>query len=38
MVGMREDIKEPAITRSARRHRDELKRVIEGKGVMTPAE
>ncbi|WP_170788940.1 glucans biosynthesis glucosyltransferase MdoH [Ruegeria lacuscaerulensis] len=38
MVGMKEDVKEPAITRSARRHRDELKRLIEGKGVMTPAE
>ncbi len=38
MVGMKEDIQEPAITRSARRHRDELKRLIEGKGVMTPAE
>jgi len=38
MVGMKEDFQEPAITRSARRHRDELKRLIEGKGVMTPAE
>ncbi|WP_170335287.1 glucans biosynthesis glucosyltransferase MdoH [Ruegeria arenilitoris] len=38
MVGMREDFHEPAITRLARRHRDELKKVIEGKGVMTPAE
>ncbi|WP_170465256.1 glucans biosynthesis glucosyltransferase MdoH [Ruegeria arenilitoris] len=38
MVGMKEDFNEPAITRSARRYRDELKNVIEGKGVMTPAE
>ncbi len=38
MVGMREDVNEPAITRSARRYRDELKRLIEGKGVVTPAE
>ncbi|WP_120636278.1 glucans biosynthesis glucosyltransferase MdoH [Ruegeria sp. EL01] len=38
MVGMREDFNEPAITRSARRHRKELKRLLEGKGVMTPAE
>jgi membrane glycosyltransferase len=38
MVGMKEDYNEPAITRSARRYRDELKKVIEGKGVMTPAE
>lgn len=38
MVGMREDFHEPAISRLARRHRDELKKVIEGKGVMTPAE
>ncbi|MBO9444506.1 glucans biosynthesis glucosyltransferase MdoH [Ruegeria sp. R14_0] len=38
MVGMKEDFQEPAITRSARRYRDELKNVIEGKGVMTPAE
>ncbi len=38
MVGMREDVSEPAITRSARRYRDELKRLIEGKGVVTPAE
>lgn len=38
MVGMKEDYNEPAITRSARRYRDELKNVIEGKGVMTPAE
>ncbi len=38
MVGMREDINEPAITRSARRYRDELKRLVEGKGSMTPAE
>ncbi|WP_299663959.1 glucans biosynthesis glucosyltransferase MdoH [uncultured Ruegeria sp.] len=38
MVGMREDFSEPAITRSARRYRDELKRVIEGKGIVTPAE
>ncbi|NOD77485.1 glucans biosynthesis glucosyltransferase MdoH [Ruegeria sp. HKCCD4332] len=38
MVGMREDFSEPAITRSARRYRDELKRLVEGKGSMTPAE
>ncbi len=38
MVGMREDVSEPAITRSARRYRDELKRLIEGKGIVTPAE
>ncbi|WP_050603322.1 glucans biosynthesis glucosyltransferase MdoH [Ruegeria sp. 6PALISEP08] len=38
MVGMREDFSEPAITRSARRYRDELKRLVEGKGNMTPAE
>ncbi|WP_299887562.1 glucans biosynthesis glucosyltransferase MdoH [uncultured Ruegeria sp.] len=38
MVGMREDFNEPAITRSARRHRTELKRLLDGKGVMTPAE
>ncbi|MEO1107596.1 MAG: glucans biosynthesis glucosyltransferase MdoH [Pseudomonadota bacterium] len=38
MVGMREDFAEPDITRLARRHRDELKRLIEGKGSMTPAE
>ncbi|WP_424833816.1 glucans biosynthesis glucosyltransferase MdoH [Ruegeria sp.] len=38
MVGMREDVTEPAITRSARRYRDELKQLVEGKGTMTPAE
>ncbi|WP_226688251.1 glucans biosynthesis glucosyltransferase MdoH [Ruegeria arenilitoris] len=38
MVGMKEDFHEPAITQSARRHRNELKRLIEGKTVMTPAE
>ncbi|WP_281994373.1 glucans biosynthesis glucosyltransferase MdoH [Ruegeria faecimaris] len=38
MVGMKEDVQEPAITRSARLHRDELKRLVEGKTVMTPAE
>ncbi|KUJ82253.1 glucans biosynthesis glucosyltransferase MdoH [Ruegeria profundi] len=38
MVGMKEDFQEPAITRMARRHRNELKRFIEGKGVMTAAE
>ena len=38
MLGMREDISEPAITRSARRYRDELKKLIEGKSVVTPAE
>ncbi len=38
MVGMREDFSEPAITRSARRYRNELKRLVEGKGNMTPAE
>ncbi|WP_170509718.1 glucans biosynthesis glucosyltransferase MdoH [Ruegeria arenilitoris] len=38
MVGMPEDFHEPAITRAARSHRNELKRLIEGKGTMTPAE
>ncbi len=38
MVGMREDFSEPTITRSARRYRNELKRLIDGKGVVTPAE
>ncbi len=38
LVGMREDFREPAITRSARRHRDELRRLIEGKTTLTPAE
>ncbi|WP_282021867.1 glucans biosynthesis glucosyltransferase MdoH [Ruegeria faecimaris] len=38
MVGMKEDVQEPAITRSARLHRDELKRLVEGKTVMAPAE
>ena len=38
LVGMREDFQEPAITRSARRHRDELRRLIEGKTTLTPAE
>ncbi|MGV6802652.1 MAG: glucans biosynthesis glucosyltransferase MdoH [Ruegeria sp.] len=38
MVGMPDDIHEPAITRTARSYRDELKRLIEGKGKMTPAE
>ncbi|KIC43158.1 glucosyl transferase family 2 [Ruegeria sp. ANG-R] len=38
MVGMREDFSEPAITRAARRYRNELKDLIEGKGVVTPAE
>ncbi|EEE36902.1 glucans biosynthesis glucosyltransferase H [Rhodobacteraceae bacterium KLH11] len=38
MVGMREDVREPAITRSARQYRDELKRIVEGKGIVTPAE
>ncbi|WP_209597573.1 glucans biosynthesis glucosyltransferase MdoH [Ruegeria sp. HKCCSP351] len=38
MVGMREDFREPSITRSARRYRAELKQLIEGKIKMTPAE
>ncbi|WP_170472987.1 glucans biosynthesis glucosyltransferase MdoH [Ruegeria arenilitoris] len=38
MVGTREDFKEPAITRSARQHRNELKRLIEGKQTLNPAE
>ncbi|WP_170390554.1 glucans biosynthesis glucosyltransferase MdoH [Ruegeria arenilitoris] len=38
LVGMPEDFHEPAITRAARSHRNELKRLIEGKGTMTPAE
>ena len=38
MVGMPEDFREPPIKRAARSHRDELKRLIEGKGTMAPAE
>ncbi|WP_209504853.1 MULTISPECIES: glucans biosynthesis glucosyltransferase MdoH [unclassified Ruegeria] len=38
MVGMREDFREPSITRSARRYRAELKQLVEGKIKMTPAE
>ena len=38
MLGMKEDFQEPDITRSARRHRDELKQLIENAGTMTPAE
>ncbi|WP_171130444.1 MULTISPECIES: glucans biosynthesis glucosyltransferase MdoH [unclassified Ruegeria] len=38
MVGMREDFSEPAITRSARRYRNELKDLVEGKSNLTPAE
>ncbi|MEM9125220.1 MAG: glucans biosynthesis glucosyltransferase MdoH [Pseudomonadota bacterium] len=38
VVGMREDFNEPAITRLARRHRSELKHLIEGRSGLTPAE
>ena len=38
LLGMREEYREPAITRAARRYRDELRALVEGKGTMTPAE
>ncbi|EEX10151.1 glucans biosynthesis glucosyltransferase H [Ruegeria lacuscaerulensis ITI-1157] len=38
LLRMPEDVKEPAISRAARAHRNELKRLIEGKGTLTPAE
>ena len=38
MLGMPEDYREPSITQAARIHRAELKRLIEGKNTMTPAE
>ncbi len=38
LLRMPEDFREPAISRAARTHRTELKRLIEGKGTMTPAE
>ncbi len=38
IMGMKEDFREPAITKSAKHHRHELKKLIEGKGAMAPAE
>ncbi|MEX0319363.1 MAG: glucans biosynthesis glucosyltransferase MdoH [Ruegeria sp.] len=38
LLGMREDFSEPAITRSARAYRSELRALLEGKGKFTPAE
>ncbi|KUJ86201.1 glucosyl transferase family 2 [Ruegeria marisrubri] len=38
LLGMREEYHEPAITRAAKRYRNEIKDLIEGKGPMTPAE
>ncbi|MCL6284093.1 glucans biosynthesis glucosyltransferase MdoH [Ruegeria sp. 2012CJ41-6] len=38
LLGMREDFREPAITRTARTYRSELKSLLDGKGAVTPAE
>ncbi|MEX0350293.1 MAG: glucans biosynthesis glucosyltransferase MdoH [Paracoccaceae bacterium] len=38
LLGMREDFREPAITRTARTYRSELKSLLDGKSVATPAE
>jgi len=38
VMGLREDVNEPSITRSARHYRAELRNVLEGKVSATPAE
>ncbi|RBW49551.1 glucans biosynthesis glucosyltransferase MdoH [Phaeobacter gallaeciensis] len=38
LMGLREDYREPAITRAARHYRNELKSMIEGQSSVTPAE